>query len=132
MHVGAADIVLVAICTDGEFADGGSVAQAQVQSLRADGRNNMRGFADQCDALVGKFPRRGDVERKQSASRLDLDLAEDRMGCAFDLAGKFVVIECGEFVSLAGSSTQTRLERKPGKGTKVNGPVGVWNSVEAS
>ena len=32
----------------------------------------------------------------------------------------------------AGSSTQTRLERRPGSGTSVNGPLGVWNSVEVS
>ena len=32
----------------------------------------------------------------------------------------------------AGSSTQTRLERKPGSGTNVNGPLTVWNSVEVS
>ena len=31
-----------------------------------------------------------------------------------------------------GSSTQTRLERSPGSGTTVNGPLGVWNSVETS
>ena len=32
----------------------------------------------------------------------------------------------------AGSTTQTRLERRPGSGTSVNGPVSVWNSVEVS
>ena len=32
----------------------------------------------------------------------------------------------------AGSSTQTRLERRPGSGTSVNGPLGVWNSVDVS
>ena len=32
----------------------------------------------------------------------------------------------------AGSTTKTRLERGPGSGTSVNGPVSVWNSVEVS
>ena len=31
-----------------------------------------------------------------------------------------------------GSSTQTRLERRPGSGTSVNGPLSVWNSVVTS
>ena len=33
-------------------------------------------------------------------------------------------------VDTAGPTTQTRLDRSPGKGTKVNGPLSVWNSVE--
>ena len=32
----------------------------------------------------------------------------------------------------AGSTTQTRLDRSPGSGTSVNGPLSVWNSVEVS
>ena len=32
----------------------------------------------------------------------------------------------------AGRSTQTRLERLPGRGTRVNGPSSVWNSVDVS
>ena len=31
---------------------------------------------------------------------------------------------------MAGRSTQTRLEERPGEGTTVSGPPGRWNSVE--
>ena len=36
---------------DGEFADGGGVAQAEIETLRADRRDDVRGFADQRDAV---------------------------------------------------------------------------------
>ena len=51
-HVGAADVAAVALRLDREFADGGGVAQAEIEALRADRRNDMRGFADQRDAAA--------------------------------------------------------------------------------
>ena len=35
-------------------------------------------------------------------------------------------------VHCPGATTQTRLERRPGSGTSVNGPCSVWNSVDVS
>ncbi len=84
---GAADVTAVAVRFDGQLADGGGVAQAQIEPLRADRRDHVGGFADERDATVAEAPRGGDGERKQAASGRDRDLAEDGMGRAFDLGG---------------------------------------------
>ena len=131
-HIDAADVAAATPSRDCELADGGGVAQAEIETLRADRRNDMGGFADQRDAVGGKAPRIGPGEGKLPAAGLDLDLAEDGMGGVFDFAGELASSSAASASASAGSSTQTRLERLPGSGTKVNGPLGVWNSVEVS
>src|SRR6516164_1180427 len=42
------DIVPVPMGGDDEFADGRSVAQTEIETLRADRRNDVRGFPDEC------------------------------------------------------------------------------------
>ena len=64
-HIVAADVAAIALRRDGEFADGGGIAQAEIEPLRADRRDDMGGFAHQRDALVGETPGGGDAERKQ-------------------------------------------------------------------
>src|SRR5450830_132969 len=85
---------------DGEFADGGGVAQAEIEPLRADRRNHMRGFAHQRDALVSEASGGDDAEWKQPAARLDLDLAQDRMRRAFDLGSEGRVVERRDLVRM--------------------------------
>ena len=93
----------------------------------------MRRFADQDDAVLAEAPRDLDRQRKDAAAGLDRDLAEERMRAALDLGGELGVGQRrrGEG-RRPGSTTKTRLERCPGSGTSVNGPVSVWNSVEVS
>ena len=57
-------------CADSQLANGRSVAQAQIKALSADRRHDMGGFADECDAVVGKAPCRRDVKREQSNTRV--------------------------------------------------------------
>ncbi len=54
-HIDAADIVTGAMRRDGELADGGGIAQPEIEPLRADRRDDMGGFADQRDALGGEI-----------------------------------------------------------------------------
>ncbi len=72
-HVRAADVVAAAMGSDRKFADGGGIAQAEIEALRADRRDDMRGFADQRDALAGEMPRSCHGKRKQAAPRLDIE-----------------------------------------------------------
>ena len=66
-----------------------------------------------------------------AAARLDRDFAENGMRAPLDLRTTVSSSLSAVIHSASpGSSTQTRLERLPGSGTSVNGPLGVWNSVE--
>ena len=112
----------------------GGIAQAEIEPLRADRRDDVRGFADERDARWRQSVRAVAIaERKQAAAGLDRDLAEDRMRRAVRSRPTAPRRRAPRSRSAsAGSSTQTRLERLPGSGTSVNGPVAVWNSVEMS
>ena len=91
----------------------------------------MRGLADERDAARREALRGLDAERKQAAAVFDRHLAEDRMRAPLDLGRQRGAHRARASCSAsAGSTTQTRLERRPGRGTSVNGPVSVWNSVE--
>ena len=59
-----------------DFGDGGAIAQAEIESLRADRRHDMRGFADQRDAAARKGLGGLDRQRKNAAARLDAHFAE--------------------------------------------------------
>ena len=73
--------------------DIGGVAQPHVEALRADRRQHMRGFADQCDALPGELPGLLDGQRKQVTAGLDTDTAEN--GVRLPLGGirEFVIAQ---------------------------------------
>ena len=116
-----------------DLGNGGAVAQAEIEALRADRRHHVRRLADERDAPARKRMRRLDRERKDAAARLDAHLAEERMRAALDLGGQAPHRFSRQARRrVAGSSTQTRLERRPGRGTSVNGPLSVWNSVDVS
>ena len=72
-----ADVAAVAPRGDDQFADGGGIAQAEIESLRADRRHHMRRLADEDDAIAAEAARDLDRERKHATSGLDRDLAED-------------------------------------------------------
>ena len=54
---------------DRELADGRGIAQAEIEPLRADRRDHMRGFADERDAVAPRNARGLDAEREQRRGR---------------------------------------------------------------
>jgi len=86
----------------------------------------MGGFADQRDAALAKAARGLDREGEGAAARFDGNFAEDRMRALLDLVAERGVVERGDALGFGG------LDRWPGRGTRVNGPLSVWNSVEVS
>ena len=132
-QIGRADIAAVAARRHHELADGGGVAQAEIEALRADRRNEMRGFADQRDAVRARSCRAvstasGKTPRPGSTAILPRIECERRSISSLSAASSSAAIRSAS----AGSTTQTRLDRSPGSGTSVNGPLSVWNSVEMS
>ena len=125
-QVGRADVAAGrgSASTD-QLADGGGIAQAEIEPLRADRRNRVRGFADERDAVERERRAVSTAKRKRAAAGLDRDLAEDRMRAPLDLVLERGVVERGDAFGFVGSTTQTRLERAPGSGTSVNGPLSV-------
>src|SRR5581483_4975938 len=61
-------------------------------------RDDVRGFADERDAVAAEGAGRRGAEREYAAAGLDLDLAEDRMDGAFDCRRQLGVVERGRFV----------------------------------
>ena len=57
--------------------DIGSIAQAHVEALGADRRNDVGGFADQRDAIFGDLHGPLDRERESVAAGLDRGAPED-------------------------------------------------------
>src|SRR5262249_37223857 len=78
-HIGAADVTTLALGRDCKLGDGGGVAQAQIEALRTDGRDDVGGLTDECNPLVREAPCCGDVQGKQCAPGFDLDFAKDGM-----------------------------------------------------
>src|SRR4029077_1585813 len=70
---------------------------AEIESLGADRRHDVRRFADKRDTVARKRVCRLDRERKNAAARLDIHGAKQRMGAALDLAGEFRVVHRGKF-----------------------------------
>ena len=89
----------------------------------------MCGFADQRDPPRREFLAVSISSGNSAAPGLDRDLAEQRMRAPFDLRRE-------ASASSARAGRPRRLDhadearRRPGRGTRVNGPVSVWNSVE--
>ena len=108
-----------------KLGDGRGIAQAEIKALRADRWDAMRGFADQCHPVGGEAARRLDRERENAAPGLERDFSKDRMRALLDLASERVIVERRNKSASAGSTTQTILDRWPGSGTSVKGPVSV-------
>ncbi len=97
-----ADVAAVAPRGDDQFADGGGVAQAEIQSLRADRRHHMRRLADEDDAIAAEAARDLDRERKHATSGLHCHLAEKRMRAPLDLGGELGVGQRRQARSIGG------------------------------
>jgi hypothetical protein len=122
----ASGIVAQPQCIGGKFRNRRGIADTQIQALCADRRQNMSRFANKRDAAAGKRPGNLDGKRKHAPRAVDLHAAGNGMRSPFHLGCETSVIEfVHRPLACAGSSTQTRLERIPGKGTSVNGPVSV-------
>src|SRR5690349_1156819 len=74
-----------------ELANGGGVAQPEIEPLSADRRDDMAGLAYERDAMGAKCAGAFDREREHAAVGLDLDLAQDRMGASLDHSRKLGV-----------------------------------------
>ena len=118
---------------DHRIPQGRHIPQPEIQALRSDGRENMRCFAHQRQAgggerstdmpVIGKVPAR----RRRSSWRPRCDCA-----CRSIRKARVASPSPVRVSASSGLVTQTRLERRPGRGTSVNGPWRVWNSVEVS
>src|SRR6185437_11689782 len=53
-QVRSADVAAIAPGSDGKLADRSGITQAEIEPLRADGRDHMRGLADERNSFVGK------------------------------------------------------------------------------
>ena len=143
-HVGAAHLVIAggelvgadvaAIAAGGhhQLGDRRRVAQPEIEALGADRRHHMGRLADERDPPGAAVPRGLDREREHAAACLHLDLAQDRVRACSMSAARSASDSASRRGVSAGSTTNTRLERKPGSGTRVKGPVSVWSSVEVS
>src|SRR5579862_8890668 len=169
-HLGRPDIAAGAMGGDDDLGNRGGIAQAEIEPLRADRRQEMGGLPDERYAPIGEPSRPLDRERKQPMLAIGRNLSQDRMRAPF--GGKrwaasptsatrrsanrrarstasgnspcsrsgeiFPRIECERRsiscasasassaamrAACASSTTITRLERSPGSGTSVNGPV---------
>src|SRR5262249_3162650 len=126
------DIVSLPMGGDDELADGGGVAQTEIEPLRADRCNDVRSFPMSAtrpapkraavSTISGKTPRPGstsilpriECERRSTSAAISASVSIERLATS------------------AGSTTKTRLERRRGSGTNVNGPASGRNSVDVS
>ena len=79
------------MCGDNKLRDGRGVAQAEVEALRADRRNDMGGLADQGDPPRSEMRCGLDHERKDAAAGLDAHPTEDRMRATLDLLSQVLL-----------------------------------------
>src|SRR5262249_16006347 len=91
-HFRAAEIFAVLVRIGHDFRDGGRIANAEIESLRADRRHHMRGFADKHYAVatktLGGLPRK----RKYATSSFDGDGSEQRVSAALDFSGQSQIV----------------------------------------
>src|SRR5882762_6892349 len=64
----------------------------------------MRGLADQRDTVFGELSDMLDRQRKQMASRFDIDTAENGMGSPFRGLRQLVIGQCNQPFGFAGCS----------------------------
>src|ERR1700722_6283036 len=81
---GAADIGAVAARRDRKLADGRGVAQAEIEALGADRRDDVTGLADERDAAGREAARGLGAEAKGAVAGVHRDLAGDRMAAPLD------------------------------------------------
>ena len=123
---------MFAVRLGNEFGEGGGVAKSEVETLRPNRRHHMRGFADQRDARAPEGMRGFDCERKHAAAALDRAAPKSEWARRSIRRISSASPAADHSAARSGSSTQTRLDRRPGSATSVNGPLSVWNSVAAS
>ena len=75
--MGRAGVFAKAQCFSHDVGEIGSVAQAHIEALGADWRHDMRGFADQRDAISRDLCGPLDRKREFVPARLDRGAAED-------------------------------------------------------
>src|SRR5215831_4041713 len=79
------EVVSLPMGCDDQFADGRSVAQAEIETLRADRRNDVGRFADERNSPDAEMGGGRACQREGAAASFELDLAQDRMRAPFDL-----------------------------------------------
>ena len=126
-HLAAADVVAGTMRGDGQLGDGGGIAQAEIEPLRADRRDDVRGFARPARCAARRSGRRWSRASGNSAAP-----GLDRRSCrgsnaraVRSRAASAASSSAANVSASAGSSTHTRLERLPGSGTSVKGPLAV-------
>ena len=76
-----------------DVAEGGDVAIAEIEALRADRREEVRRLADQHDAIGGECGRGHARERERLPRAVDADRAEQRARARLDLGGERRLVE---------------------------------------
>ena len=111
-----ADVVAVAARRDRELGDGGGVAQAEIEALRADRRDHVAGLADQRDPPRRETARRLDAERKCAVPGLDLRPCRGSNASAARSRRRARRASSASIrAASSGATTQTRLARRPGQ-----------------
>ena len=110
------------------------VAKAEVQALRPDRREDMRGFADEREAIGKVALDRKAAHRHETARAVDAHLAEDRLRLALDRRRELLVVELHQALGMvavghpdeARAPARHRHEReRPGAGVELGRGVAV-------
>ena len=98
------------------------------------GGMSVRGFADQRDAVARRTGARSRRRAESGRGRARPRSCRGSNASARSISSASAASSSARDAARpsSGSTTQTRLERSPGSGTSVNGPLSVWNSVEVS
>jgi predicted permease len=124
----AARIVAMGAGNASQFLD---VADAEIEALRADRRNDVSGLAEQRDAAGGEARRRHGGERIDLPARLHRHLAEHRLHGLLDAPRQRLVGKRGERFGFgrshhpdeagAAAARQRHLRERPGLGVEFGG-----------
>ncbi len=130
-HRWRADVAACGQRVGDAIGDAGGIAQAEVQTLRADGRDDVHRLADEGDAIAsGGLGRLAPTTERRRAGRFRRPGRAAPAAAPRARRGRPSSSSPASSCATAGRSTQTRLDVRPGEGTTVNGPAGRWNSVE--
>ena len=99
-----------------EFGDGGGVAQAEIEPLRADRRHDVGGFADQRDRGVPRTRAPFRPQAGNAAAGFDAHPAKQRMRAALDLGRECGVARCGESRRVVGIEHANQARTSAGQG----------------
>ena len=100
------------------------IAQPQVETLRADRRYHVCRLADERHPVTPGDVRGQPGQGKDGAGSHLLDRSEQALQAQLERARKAASSRWARCLAIAGRSTQTRLEERPGAGTTVSGPAG--------